>query len=302
VLAAEGHLERAQIAEREGRPTSAGEAYLNAAACLHTATTVPLAAPEVHARAADALHRALTYLDSAAVHLSGSSFAGVLRHPTGEPDAPLVVIVPGMDSSKVEFFAVSEALLRRGLATLSIDGPGQGELTTTSVPTLRYDHVVGAALDAAETAGHTPPAVGLIALSLGGFYGATTLAQESRIVAGVIISGPSSLTWQLLPPPVQLILTQRYHGDEDAARRFADAIDVETIAAKITQPLLVVDGTSDVIPGVANGELLAQLATNGSHLMIDDGDHLVGNRRPEWLPLAGDFLHQHLTVDREQRH
>lgn len=200
VLAAEGHLELAQIAERQGRLTSAGEAYLDAAACLHIATTVPSAAPKVHAQAADALRRALVYLDPGAAHLSGPSFAGVFRHPPGEPDAPLVVIVPGMDSSKVEFFAVSEALLRRGLATLCIDGPGQGELTTTSVPTLRYDHVVGEALDAVDAAGHRPPAVGLIALSLGGFYGATTLAHESRIVAGVIISGPSSLTWQLLHP------------------------------------------------------------------------------------------------------
>jgi len=56
-----------------------------------------------------------------------------------------------------------------------------------------------------------------------------------------------------------------------------------------------------VIAGVANGELLAQRTVKGSHLMIDGGDHLVGNRRSQWLPLAGDFLHQHLAVDREQR-
>ena len=40
---------------------------------------------------------------------------------------PLVVLIPGLDSTKEEFFHWEDVFLRRGMATLSMDGPGQGE-------------------------------------------------------------------------------------------------------------------------------------------------------------------------------
>src|SRR2546430_13253170 len=38
-----------------------------------------------------------------------------------------LVLIPGLDSTKEEFFAWESAFLDRGMATLSLDGPGQGE-------------------------------------------------------------------------------------------------------------------------------------------------------------------------------
>ena len=50
-----------------------------------------------------------------------------LRRPAGEAPAPLVVLIPGLDSTKEEFFHWEQVFLDRGMATLSLDGPGQGE-------------------------------------------------------------------------------------------------------------------------------------------------------------------------------
>lgn len=282
------------MAEQANRRVTAGEAFLAAAACCHIATTVPSTDPAGHREAADAMRRALTLLEASAKQLSGPDFRGVLIGQPDNPHAPLVIIVPGLDSSQVEFLANAAALRRRGLATLTIDGTAQGELAPDTTIRADYETVIGQALDAVLAAGMRPRACGLMALSLGGFYGAISLAREPRLAAGVTVSGPSRLTWNELPPILQAILTIRA-GSEPAARAFTAQVDLGEIAQTIEQPLLVVDGELDIIPGYVNGEPLASHAPHGEYLLVPDGDHLVGNARWQWLPQAADFLTEHLT-------
>ena len=54
---------------------------------------------------------------------------GYLRRPAarGDDPAPLVVLVPGLESTKEQFSTYEPFFLRRGVATLSVEGPGQGE-------------------------------------------------------------------------------------------------------------------------------------------------------------------------------
>ena len=47
--------------------------------------------------------------------------------PAGPGPHPVVVLIPGLDSAKEEFRATEQLFLDRGLATFSVDGPGQGE-------------------------------------------------------------------------------------------------------------------------------------------------------------------------------
>ena len=149
------------------------------------------------------------------------------------------------------------------------------------------------ALDAVLASGLTPRTTGLMALSLGGYDGALSLAQEPRLQAGVTIGGPSSLAWDQLPELLKTILTIRA-GSRDAAVAFVAQINARPFAAEITQPLLVIDGENDIIPGYTNGADLARLAPHGEHLMVPDGDHLVGNRKWQWLSQAADYLHRNL--------
>lgn len=289
-----GYLRRAESA---GSSRSAGEHLLMAARWFHLATLGPYAeAPRAAAEADRAAGRAFALLEPAARRVSGEGFTGWLRGPRDASHTTgTVIVVPGLDSAKEEFLDVASALLARGLAVCAVDGPGQGVLadSTTMVPD--YERVVGRIIDAlgAVRAGPVGP-VGLVGLSLGGYFAARAAALEPRVAAVATVSGPFRLDWAQLPPPVRDILARRT-GGADAARAFADQVDLAATAPRIAAPLLVVDGGRDVIPGVTNGEPLARLAPHGSYLSVPHGDHLLGNARPDWLPHLGDHLGDHLA-------
>ena len=61
------------------------------------------------------------------VPFEGAAIPGNLRRPRDVSRPALVLMVPGLDSSKEELFAMENDFLRRGMATFSVDGPGQSE-------------------------------------------------------------------------------------------------------------------------------------------------------------------------------
>lgn len=277
-----------QRADNAGSSVSAGEYLLMAARWFHLATLAPYAEAARAAAAADhALSRAITVLEPGARRVSGEGFTGWLRGPSDAPGT--VVVVPGLDSAKEEFLDLVSALLARGLAVFAMDGPGQGVLAATSVLRPDYERIVGRVIDALGVA-----RVGIVGLSLGGYFAARAAALEARVAAVATVSGPFRLDWDELPPPVRDIMSRRTGGAE-AARAFVDQVDLASLAPRIAAPLLVVDGDQDVIPGVTNGEPLARLAPHGSYLSVPHGDHLLGNARADWLPRLSDHISHALT-------
>jgi hypothetical protein len=57
----------------------------------------------------------------------GSRLVANFRTPQPDGVHPVVVLLPGLDSTKEELRATEETFLDRGMATFSVDGPGQGE-------------------------------------------------------------------------------------------------------------------------------------------------------------------------------
>jgi dipeptidyl aminopeptidase/acylaminoacyl peptidase len=242
------------------------------------------------------MRRALTHLDPAAERLEGPSFLGWLRRPaTAQAHSPIVVVIPGLDSSKEEFHDLIDALLQRGAAVFAMDGPGQGVLAAASTVEADYQRVLTKVVDMLETRGDLDTArLGVIGLSLGGYYAAVSAAHEPRIKAAATVSGPYRLTWDELPPFVTETLTQRA-GSPDAARKLTTQADLCRMAGQIACPLRVIDGGLDVIPGFVNGEALANQAPHGEYLLVPHGDHLLGNARADWLPSTADWLIDHLA-------
>ncbi|HJD80783.1 alpha/beta fold hydrolase [Kitasatospora aureofaciens] len=283
----------AGIAAAQGRTATAGGAYRSAARWFHAAGLMPhpdrAGAARLAAEADEAMRQSLALLEPEAARVEGEGFAGWLRRPA-ESGGPVVLIVPGMDSSKEEFHALADALLARGIAVLAIDGPGQGVLAATSAPEPDYHRVVGRALDA--LAAHDGLDLGrtaVVGLSLGGYYAAMAAAHEPRLRAAVAVSGPYRLDWADLVPFVTETLDQRCGGPE-AARAFADRLDLTGLAPTITLPLLVVEGGEDRIPGVTNATVLAEHAPNAELLLVPHGNHLLGTALPDWLPATADWL------------
>ncbi|MET8752719.1 alpha/beta fold hydrolase [Streptomyces sp. NPDC004667] len=283
------HLARA---ERAASALSEGGHLQVAARWFHFATLGPDPRGRAQARAAGeadaAMGRALALLEPGARRIEGPSFAGWLRGPADA--AATVVVVPGLDSGKEEFHAVTRALLDRGLTVFAMDGPGQGVLAPHSTLRPDYERVVAGVVDALGV-----DRVGLIGLSLGGWYAARSAALEPRVAAVATVSGPLRLDWDGLPPVLRELLARRVGGAE-RARAFTGRVDLSGVAPDIACPLLVVDGGRDVIPGVVNGAGLAALAPRGEYLLVPHGEHLLGNAHPHWLARTADWLAEALTA------
>ncbi|MBF9071955.1 alpha/beta hydrolase family protein [Streptacidiphilus fuscans] len=289
------HLAAGETAEAAGHLVSAATSFRTAAAWLHCATLLPHPDREALVRAEtgadEAMRRSLALAEPDAARIEGPGFVGRLRRPAGVRRPPVVVIVPGMDSSKEEFHDVADALLARGLAVAAVDGPGQGLLAASSAPEPHYERVVGAVLDhlAARHDGLDHERTGLVGLSMGGFYAGVVAAREPRVRATVTVSSPTALDWSELPAFVTETLAQRC-GSPDAAREFAEQVNLLPLAHAIRGPLRVVPGGLPGPPGGATGARWPTAVARAEYLLVPDGDHLLGNARAQWLPRTADWL------------
>src|SRR5437762_1044575 len=125
----------------------------------------------------------------------GAIIPGILRAPRGASRPPVVILVPGLDSVKEELYAMENDFLRRGLATLTIDGPGQGENAPRFPIRADWSSVVSPLLDhlSADERGLDLGRVGLMGISMGGIYGPRAAAKEKRLRAIVALAGPYDL-------------------------------------------------------------------------------------------------------------
>jgi 2,6-dihydroxypseudooxynicotine hydrolase len=303
---AEVHLGLAETARAEGRTRTAGEAFVRAAVCLHFAKFVwVLDAARNRAtteRAIAALYAAHELLDPTAERveapLDGAHVAGNLRRPGLADGAssvpPLVILIPGLDSTKEEFFHWEEVFLARGMATLSLDGPGQGETGFALHIRPDYEVAVAAILDA--LAGRDDVdlrRVGAAGVSMGGYYAPRAAAFEPRIKAVAGVSGPYDMTanWDNLPGLTRETL--QHHtgaGSEEEARARAAEISLAGVAERIEQPCLVITGRHDRLIPFEDTKRIADEAPKGEWVLFDDGNHVCNNIPYKYRPLVGDWM------------
>lgn len=302
VNAATRDVARARTAVQRGREVSAAEALRDAALLFHFATTLPNPDLETHSRAAQAGARAAresrAVLEPDAVELSGFGYTGVLRMPRTLSRAPVVLVIPGMNSGQIEFTAVARSLVARGMAAVTLDGPGQGELAPSMSWDPDYHLTVARLLDDLDARNDVDLALdrtGVLALSMGGFYGGLVAQHDLRARALAMISGPSAIHFDDVPPLVRDTFVLRT-GSERAARKFADRVDVTDRAPRIDLPVLVVEGSEDVTPGVTSGRVLASLAPDATFSSIPGGNHLIENARWDWLPDVSDWMAERLAA------
>src|SRR5580693_3881585 len=254
---AEGYERLAGQAEADGHPVTAGGAWRRAALCWHWGKFVFTEHPDeqraAHDRTVTCYLRGAGTLNPPAerveIPYAGTALAGYLRVPAAGRPPAVVVMVPGLDSVKEELQATADYFLQRGLATLAIDGPGQGETEYRLPIEPAYERVAAAVADFLDGRDDVDPGrMGLMGVSLGGYYAARCAAYEPRLRAAVALAGPYrfDLDWDTRPPQSRATFQQRSGASSpQEARRLAAALTLEQAAAKITIPLLVVHGRLD---------------------------------------------------------
>ncbi len=305
---AEEHAGLAREWEAAGRKRSAGEAWNRAALGFHFARFLATDDLDAYlttsARAVEALQQALALLDPSAerleVPLPPARMAAVLRRPAAVLRPPLVILVPGLDSTKEEFHLWENVFLVRGLATLSLDGPGQGEGGHNGAP-IRADYEVAVSAVLNALTGRRDldlDRIGLIGVSLGGYYAPRAAAFEPRVRAVVALSGPFDLAecWDGLPE-----LTKRkamFHLGTDSAEEARERLRDFTLseaAGRVRQPLLVVSGRRDRIFPLEHAEHLAATAPRAELVMYETGNHVCTNLFWRHTPLEADWLASRLA-------
>lgn len=304
------HAELARDAEGRGKRLTAGEAWVRAALSYHFAKFVWMVDAGKHRdaadRAVDALRRAHALLDPTAERVSvpygdGEMVANLRRpHGAGAPARPpLVMLLPGLDSTKEEFFQWENVFLARGMATLSLDGPGQGETGYHSVIEPHYEVAPAAMLDHLEGRSDLDLGrVGVVGVSLGGYYAPRTAAFEPRVRAACAIGGPYSFGERYDDLPSITRETFAHHSgaaDEDDARARADRITLEGVLERIHQPLLVIFGKRDRLFPPDHAERVATGAPNARLVMYEEGNHVCNNIPYKYRPLAGDWMAERLA-------
>jgi pimeloyl-ACP methyl ester carboxylesterase len=310
------HEALGQEAEAHARTLTATQAYQRASWCYHLGKFLWFEDPAMHAelrdRSVEVYRRTLAHLDPPAVRLEvpfeGHAIPGHLRTPSlpspqgggksgGRP--ALVILVPGLDSSKEELFAIEEDFLRRGMATLTIDGPGQSENSVHFPIRANWESVITPLIDHLER--HDPGVdlkrIGLMGISMGAIYGPRAAAHEKRLRAVVGLAGPYNLgdCWDALNPLTRggyIFYTKS--PDEAEAKRKAYTLNLEGILDRVTQPLLVIHGARDRLFPPAQAERIAREARNATLVMYPDGNHVCNNIAYKYRPLMADWMREQL--------
>ena len=308
--------ERAAVHEALGRETlaagyglSAGEHLSRAGVYYHFAKFLFVhdmaQMKSAHMKSVACRQLALPHLtppgERVEIPFEGGHLAAILRRPEGIARPPLVIMVPGLDSAKEEMESYETPFLARGMATLLVDGPGQGESEYRFAIRGDYEVAVKAMVDWVETradldAGRT----GLWGVSLGGYYAPRAAAFEKRVRACVSLSGPFDWgdCWDALPQLTRDAFRVRsYLPTEAEARAYAATLSLKGVARQIECPLFIVAGKQDrIVPWADSAQLAAEASGPVELLMIEDAGHNANNRPYRYRTRTADWMADQLNA------
>lgn len=307
------HEQLGRDALSAGRSISAGEHLSQAAVYFHFAKFLFVSDMDqmraAHERAVRCLTDALPFLDPPGrrveIAFEGSRIVGVLRLPAGTGPHPAMIMIPGLDSAKEELRSTEELFLERGIATFSVDGPGQGEAEYDLA--IRGDwEVPGAAIIDRLSAedGIDSDRIGVWGVSLGGYYAPRVASGDYRVRACVALAGPYSFAddWDSRPILTQEAFRVRSKSpDMQTAKRRAAELTMAGRAGLITCPLLAVMGKLDrLIPWQHAQRLVDEAGGEARLLLLEQGNHGCANLAPFHRQATADWVADRLgaTVQR----
>jgi 2,6-dihydroxypseudooxynicotine hydrolase len=306
--AAARHERLAEEAKAQGRTVTATEAYLRASIAYHYGKHLFAdRADEYRAAQAGTVRcygAAMAGFDPPIERVEfpfeGVTMTGYLRRPAGCARPPVAVILPGLDACKEELHAWADAFVRRGLATVTLDGPGQGETAEQMPVRPDWGHVLGAVIDVLERRNEIDgQRVGVVGQSLGALYAPLAAAGEPRLKACIANCGP--FDWGAVLPKMpkvsQTVFRVRSRAkSDDEMFAIAKRFTLEGVAEDIACPLLVVFGGGDRLIPPAEGERLARAASGPvKFVLYEEGNHVCFNIPYKFRPLTADWMAETLA-------
>lgn len=303
------HEELAREAEAGGATASATEAYFLASMAYHFACNnfphdldqyIPAAKKRVecYAKAAPHLNPPAARHE---VPFENFRMAAYLRVPPGIKKPPVVVIISGLESTKEEARTMEDGLLRRGLATFTFDGPGQGESWFQGGLIVEFERATSAVIDYLEKIPSVDAnRLGVFGPSRGGYLAPRSAACDQRIKACAFAGGmyDRSRVLNRLDDPFEFARVSHIWKvyDKQKLVELHRRCTLEGLAPKIRCPLLVIHGTKDFVPVEQAKRIYDEASGPKEWVLLEGGNHVCNNLPYRYRPLVGDFLVKQLNA------
>ena len=199
---------------------------------------------------------------------------------------PCVMSIPGMDSFKETGVALyGDRLLERGIAVLSIDGPGQKEALQRGihVTATNWMDAGRAVLDWMRSQPELDPdRIAVKGTSMGSFWGTQVASIDDRLkgcaVQAVCHEPGMNTIFNVASPTFKLrFMYMAGYDDEDEFDRFAETMTLEGVGRNVTCPYLVLAGEDDHLsPIECTYDLLETIAGPKQLVLYEGADHGLG--------------------------
>ena len=230
---------------------------------------------------------------------NGKTIPGILQTVPGKEKTPCVLVVPGMDTIK-EYMPspYHNHFRRRGMATLSIDGPGQGEsnIRETWVTLDNFERAGSAAIDFIKTLPEIDAdRIGVYGWSMGSYWGPRIAAHDPRVKALVGAMGvylqKDTIFKQSKPAYRANYMYMSNIHDEDAFDEMAANMTLEPLVDQIRCPTLLAMGEFDELCPLEDAERLFDMLSCPKELWVyEDETHTFGSRLPDFYLQVADWM------------
>jgi dipeptidyl aminopeptidase/acylaminoacyl peptidase len=314
VRTAQQEEELAREAEAKGHRESAAEFYYRAAlyygpACGVTHANTPRKL-QLYERLVHCYTKFTELFDEAPVKRveipfeNGKTIPGILQTVPGVEKAPCVLVVPGMDTIK-EYMPspYHNHFRRRGMATLTIDGPGQGESNTreTWVTLDNFERAGAASIDFLEKQpGIDASRIGTYGWSMGSYWAPRIAAYDKRIkalVGAMGVYGQKDTIFKHSKPAYRTnYMYMSNIKDEDEFDEMAAQMLLSPISDQIECPTLLVMGEFDELCPLEDGEALFDELSCPKELWVYENEtHTFGGRLPDFYLHVADWMRDALN-------
>ncbi|MBD8465324.1 alpha/beta fold hydrolase [Plantibacter sp. CFBP 8798] len=221
--------------------------------------------------------------------------------PAVGPTIGAALVIGGIEGYAMDFDSLGEALSKRGVTALLLDGPGQGASRFENDVYLSNDWARGlaSAVDYLQDQVSDVP-LAIIGNSMGGSFAMSVAAQDTRIVA-CCENGGVAAPW-LIPPSVGTFYLKMLSfcgtTDEDLARTIWSTVRPLAAGSNTEYALLVVHGGADplVSAEMADAMFTGAHVTDKRMVTFADGEHCIYNHLADRNALISDWVLQKVST------
>jgi len=241
------------------------------------------------------------------IPFENTSFPAILHLPPNVKKAPCVIFIPGVDMIKENHPNPKRNIyIERGMACLSIDGPGQGESNIRKIRARddlwAYEKAVSAAIDYLEKRPEIDSQkIATFGVSTGSYWSPKAAVYEGtrknriKASAGMMFNWNPGFDWEYnLANPLfkhNYMYMSGVHDEDEFDKTVAAAMTLEGFETDIKCPVLIVGGDYDQLCGPEDVMHHFEKIQSPKEVVIYEGEfHGVSEHYPEAYELCADWL------------